>query len=56
MWLRRTTPEEIARNVEDYAKKQPELFIAGALALGLLGLRPLRSGSQDRDETKEKKQ
>jgi hypothetical protein len=29
-WLRTTTPEEIARNVEDLAKKQPELFVAGA--------------------------
>jgi hypothetical protein len=55
VWLRRTTPEEIARNVEDYAKKRPELFVAGAVALGLLGLRLLHGVSQDRDETKDEK-
>lgn len=55
VWLRRTTPEQIARNVEDLAKKQPELFIAGAVALGLLGLRLLRGASQDGDESKDEK-
>jgi hypothetical protein len=54
-WLRTTTPEEIARNVEDFAKKQPEVFIAGALALGLTGLRLLRGTSQDSDEKKDEK-
>jgi hypothetical protein len=52
-WLRTTTPEEIARNVEDLAKKQPELFVAGTVALGLFGLRLLRGASQDRDERKD---
>jgi hypothetical protein len=52
-WLRTTTPEEIARNVEDLAKKQPELVIAGAAALGLLGLRLLRRTSHDGDKTKD---
>jgi hypothetical protein len=51
-WLRTTTPEEIARNVEDLAKKQPELFIAGAAALGLLGLRLLRRTSEETEEKK----
>jgi hypothetical protein len=51
-WLRTTTPEEIARNVEDLAKKQPELFVAGAAALGLLGLRLLRGTNQESDEKK----
>jgi hypothetical protein len=55
MWLRRTTPEEIARNVEDLAKKQPELFVAAAVALGLLGLRLLRGAGQDGDESKDEK-
>ena len=54
-WLRTTTPEEIARNVEDFAKKQPELFAATAVALGLLGLRFLRGSSQDADEKKSDK-
>ncbi len=54
-WLRTTTPEEIARNVEDLAKKQPELFGAGAVALGLLGLRLLRGASQESDERKDAK-
>jgi hypothetical protein len=54
-WLRTTTPEEIARNVEDFAKKQPEVFIAGALALGLTGLRLLRGTSQDSDEKEDEK-
>src|SRR5215831_199862 len=52
-WLRTTTPEEIARNVEDLAKKQPELVIAGAVALGLLGLRLLRGAGQESDEKKD---
>jgi len=54
-WLQTTTPEEIARNVEDFAKQQPEIFVAGALALGLIGLRFLRSTSQDSDEKEDEK-
>jgi len=52
-WLRSTTPEEIARNVEDLAKRQPEIFVAGAVALGLIGLRFLRGTGQNTDEKKE---
>ncbi len=55
-WLRTTTPEEIARNVEDFAKKQPELFAAAAVALGLIGLRFLRGASQNAGEKKDDKQ
>ncbi len=55
-WLRTTTPDEIAHDIEDFAKKQPAVFVAGALALGLIGVRFLRSTSQDHnqnsDETK----
>src|SRR5262249_48763325 len=51
-WLRITTPEEIARNVEDLAKKQPELFVAGAVALGLIGLRFLRRANPEPEEKK----
>ena len=50
-WLRTTTPEEIAHDVEDFAKKQPAVFVAGALALGLIGVRFLRSTSQDQTKT-----
>jgi hypothetical protein len=48
-WLRTTTPEEIAQDIEDFAKKQPAVFVAGALALGLIGVRFLRSTSQNAD-------
>ncbi len=51
-WLRTTTPEEIAHDIEDFAKKQPAVFVAGALALGLIGVRFLRSTSQDAGEKK----
>jgi hypothetical protein len=51
-WLRTTTPEEIAHDVEDFAKKQPAIFVAGALALGLIGVRFLRSTGQEADEKK----
>ncbi len=54
-WLRTTTPEEIARNVEDFAKKQPELFAAGAAVLGLIGLRLLRNTGQNGDEKREQR-
>jgi len=49
-WLRTTTPDEIAHDIEDFAKKQPAVFVAGALALGLIGVRFLRSTSQNTDE------
>jgi hypothetical protein len=55
-WLRTTTPEEIAHDIEDFAKKQPELFAAAAVALGLIGLRFLRSTSQNADEKKDNRQ
>ena len=55
-WLRTTTPEEIAHDIEDFAKKQPAVFVAGALALGLVGVRFLRSTSQDDSQDADKKQ
>jgi hypothetical protein len=55
-WLRTTTPDEIAHDIEDYAKKQPAVFVAGALALGLIGVRFLRSASQDDSPDAGKKQ
>ena len=55
-WLRTTTPEEIAHDIEDFAKKQPAVFVAGALALGLIGVRFLRSTGQDHRPDAGKKQ
>jgi hypothetical protein len=55
-WLRTTTPEEIAHDIEDFAKKQPAVFVAGALALGLIGVRFLHSASQDDSPDAGKKQ
>jgi hypothetical protein len=55
-WLRTTTPEEIAHDIEDFAKKQPAVFVAGALALGLIGVRFLRSASHDDSPDAGKKQ
>ena len=49
-WLRTTTPDEIAHDIEDFAKKQSAVFVAGALALGLIGVRFLRSTSQNRGQ------
>ena len=54
-WLRTTTPEEIAHDIEDFAKKQPAVFVAGALALGLIGVRFLRSTSQDHSQNSDEK-
>jgi len=55
-WLRTTTPEEIAHDIEDFAKKQPAVFVAGALALGLIGVRFLHSASQDDSPDADRKQ
>jgi hypothetical protein len=54
-WLRTTTPEEIAHDIEDFAKKQPAVFVAGALALGLIGVRFLRSTSRDHSQNADDK-
>lgn len=54
-WLRTTTPEEIAHDIEDFAKKQPAVFVAGALALGLIGVRFLRSTGQDHNQNSDEK-
>jgi hypothetical protein len=36
----------MVRNVEDFARRQPALFIGGAFMLGLLGARFLKSSAQ----------
>lgn len=45
-YLRETDLNNVVRGVERYARRQPALFIGGALALGLLGARFLKSSSQ----------
>jgi len=51
--LRGKDVQEIVRDVERYARRQPTLFLGGAFALGLLGARFLKSTAQrDEDEGK----
>jgi hypothetical protein len=45
-YLRSTNAREMVRNVEDFARRQPALFIGGAFMLGLLGARFLKSSAQ----------
>ncbi len=47
--LRGKDVQEIMRDVEDYARRQPALFLGGAFALGLLAARFLKSTAH-RDE------
>jgi hypothetical protein len=44
-YLRSTNTREIVRNVEDFARQQPALFVGGAFMLGLLGARFLKSSA-----------
>ncbi|MDQ6834101.1 MAG: hypothetical protein M3008_11940 [Chloroflexota bacterium] len=51
--LRGKDVQEIVRDVERYARRQPALFLGGAFALGLLGARFLKSTAQrEEDEGK----
>ena len=45
MYLREHEAREVIDSVEDYARRQPAVVIAGGLALGLLAGRFLRSGA-----------
>lgn len=45
-YLRDMDAESMRRDVEDLARRQPVLFIGGALALGVLGARFLRSSER----------
>jgi len=47
--LRGKDVQEIVRDVERYARRQPALFLGGAFALGLLGARFLKSTAQRED-------
>jgi hypothetical protein len=44
-YLREHEAREVIDSVQDYARRQPAMVIAGGLALGLLAGRFLRSGT-----------
>lgn len=46
-YLRDTNVNDLVRDVEDFARRQPILFLSGAFALGLLGARFLKSSSPE---------
>lgn len=50
-FLQRTDVEEIGSNLEDFARRQPALFLGGAFVLGVIGARFLKS-SQRGDRSK----
>lgn len=47
-YLRSTDVNEMVSSVEQYARREPALFLGGALALGFLGARFLKSSSSRR--------
>jgi hypothetical protein len=47
-YLQTAEPSELVDRVENFARRQPALFIGGAFALGLLGARFLKSSRRDR--------
>ncbi len=47
-YLRDTDVEEIVDEARGFARRRPALFLGGALALGFLGTRFLKSSSQER--------
>jgi len=47
-YLENKDVEEMIADAEDFARRQPELFIGGALVLGFLGARFLRSSNTRR--------
>jgi hypothetical protein len=42
-YLRQSDPPTLLRDIEDFARREPSLFLAGAFAMGLLGTRFLKS-------------
>jgi hypothetical protein len=47
-YLQTAEPDELVDRVENFARREPALFIGGAFALGLLGARFLKSSRRDR--------
>ncbi len=48
-YLRETSVDEITDQARGFARSRPALFLGGALALGFLGARFLKSSSQEAD-------
>lgn len=46
-WLEQTDVEELTHRTEEFARRQPALFIGGAFALGLVAARFLKSSSRE---------
>jgi uncharacterized protein YjbJ (UPF0337 family) len=44
-YLRQSDPNQVLHDIEDFARREPALFLAGAFAIGLLGTRFLKSSS-----------
>jgi len=49
-FLRTAEPRDILQSVENFARREPVLFLGGALALGLLGARFLKSSARSVDD------
>jgi hypothetical protein len=45
-YLRQSDPGKVLHDIEDFARREPALFLAGAFAMGLLGTRFLKSSSR----------
>jgi hypothetical protein len=46
-FIQNTDVAEIPRKVEDFARREPLLFLGGAFTLGILGVRFLKSSARD---------
>jgi ElaB/YqjD/DUF883 family membrane-anchored ribosome-binding protein len=49
-WLENTNVDELTRRTEDFARRQPAVFIGGAFTLGLIAARFFKSSSRDQQE------
>jgi hypothetical protein len=45
-YLRQNDPASVLHDIEDFARREPGLFLAGAFAMGLLGTRFLKSSGR----------
>jgi hypothetical protein len=46
-YLRQSDPARVLHDLEDFARREPVLFLAGAFAMGLLGTRFLKSSGRN---------
>lgn len=49
-YMQNTSPGEMADRVEQFARREPGLFLGGAFALGFLGARFLKSSRRDQEQ------